>query len=188
MSDKLGFFYQVNSGGNRLRLADEAVRLNCQTVLRGSMHLCPPHLRNTSTSDTVILFCPAEPEAPCAAGRRGIPTLIPLCFSKSGRLIAKPDSSLCLLPSGPGFLHRSTLQWNLREYCRPQPGDSPEFKTIAFLVPLLIHFTVGASCQPRNKCRMCVILVHSRGDLFVNVKIQGFQFEHACMCACVHEG
>lgn len=44
-----------------LRLWDEAVRCNSETVVRASMHLCPSHLRNTSTSDTVILFCPVKP-------------------------------------------------------------------------------------------------------------------------------
>lgn len=48
------------------------------------------------------------PEGPRAARRGGIPTLIPLCFSKCGRLIAIADSSRCLLPSQsrfPPWLH-----------------------------------------------------------------------------------
>lgn len=123
------------------------------------------------------------PEAPHAAGRGGISTLIPLCFSKGGIMIAKPDSSLCLLPPSPGFLHRSTLHRNLREYCMSRLGDSPEFKTIAFLVPLLSHFPVGASCQPGNKCHMCFLCTASQGDLFVSVMIEGFLFVSTCVCA-----
>lgn len=130
-----------------LSLAAESVRCNSVTVVEPSMHLCPPHLRNTSTSDTVILFCPVEPKPLELRDTEESPQLFH-CFSKRGRLIAKPDSSLCLLPPSPGFLHRSTLPWNLREYCISRPGDSPEFKTIAFFGALLSHFTVGASCQP----------------------------------------
>lgn len=127
------------------------------------------------------------PEAPRAAGRGGIPTLIPLCCSKCGRLIAKPDSSLCLLPPSPGFLHCSTLQRNLREYCMSQPGDSLEFKTIAFFVSLLSHFTVGASCQPGNKCRMCVFLVHSqpRRPLSQCYDTSFSICESVCVCLCM---
>lgn len=143
-----------------LSLADEAVRCNSETVVAASMHLCPSHLRNTSTSDTVILFCPLK--ALVLQDAEESPPSFHSAFPNAGDWSLKQTvAGVYFLPS-PGFLHGSTRQRNLREYCMPRPWDSPEFKTIAFFVPLLSHFTVGASCQPGNKCRMCVTFVHSQ--------------------------
>ncbi len=82
------------------------------------MYLCVPHLRNLSTSDTVILFCPAEHNPRLSEGHRENPTPLLLCLFFKSRRDWWLKQAACLRPQSRSHipaLHRSTQQWNPKE-------------------------------------------------------------------------
>lgn len=167
-----------------LSLAEEAVRCNSETAVGASMHLCPSHLRNTSTSDShlvlplkALMLQDVEESPPlfhCAV-------LGDWSLNQTVACVYFPPVQVSSIAPPYRGIWRSTV-------CLGQ-GDSPEFKTIAFFVPLLSHFTVGASCQPGNKCRMCVLLVHSQPrwplSQCYDTRVSICTHVRVCVCVCM---